>query len=497
VSLIRIDNATVIAHRGSEPAVLKEHSIVIDGSMVRAVLPTHVARDPKLGYLTRDEAARLNGGGPRPRGGALGGGLGSGALGSETTASGPFVDEVIDASKHLVIPGLVNTHHHLYQSLTRGLKCVQEAPLFGWLTALYQRWKNLDYEAVKLASQISLAEMLLSGCTTTSDHFYIFPQNSGVQIEAVLEAAESLGVRIHACRGSMSVGQSRGGLPPDVCVQDEADILQDCRRAVERFHDRRVRSMRRIDLAPCSPFSVSPELLRDTAAFAREQGCLLHTHAAETLDEEKYCLDRFGMRPIEWLDKTGWLGPDVYLAHCVHLHDADVSRISQTQTGVAHCPCSNMRLGSGIPPIRRLLDAGIRVGLGVDGSSSNDGMHVLAEARHALLLQRVAGGADAMTVAQAFRLATLGGAAVLNRPELGNLDANCAADLAMYRRDDVALAGAVEQDPLGALILCHVARADRVIINGRTVVHDGQITGLDLPMLVERFNQLVRERFAG
>jgi cytosine/adenosine deaminase-related metal-dependent hydrolase len=480
--ILRIDNATVIAHRGGEPVVLRDHSIIVDGSMIRAVLPTHLARDPQLGYLTADETARLDGGAPRPRPGAL--------------EPGALVEETIDASKYLVIPGLVNTHHHLYQSLTRGLKCVQDAPLFGWLTALYERWGKIDFEAVKIASQISIAELLLSGCTTTSDHFYIFPQGSDARIEAVLEAADSLGIRIHACRGSMSVGQSKGGLPPDPCVQDEPDILQDCRRVLEHFHDRRVRSMRRIDLAPCSPFSVSPELLRDTAALARERGALLHTHAAETLDEEKYCLERFGMRPIEWLDKVGWLGPDVYLAHCVHLGDADITRLAQTQTGIAHCPCSNMRLGSGIPPIRKLLNAGARVGLGVDGSSSNDGGHLLAEARSALLLQRVVGGADALTVAEAFRLATAGGAAVLNRPELGNLDAHCAADIAMYRWDDIALAGAVEQDPLGALILCHVARADRVIVNGRTVVDEGRITGLDLPMLIERFNRLVRERFA-
>lgn len=499
--ILRLDNATVIAHRGGEPAVLRDCSVVVDGSKIRAVLPTHVARDAKLGYLTRDEAAGLDGGGPRPRSGALEAGtLGAEVLGAEALGAGTqaaFVDEVIDASKHLVIPGLVNTHHHLYQSLTRGLKCVQDAPLFGWLTALYQRWKDIDFEAVKLASQISIAELLLSGCTTTSDHFYIFPQGSNVGLHAVLEAAESLGIRIHACRGSMSVGQSKGGLPPDSCVQDEAEIIRNCRQVLERFHDSRIRSMRRIDLAPCAPFSVSPELLRDTAALARDHCALLHTHAAETLDEEKYCLDRFGMKPIEWLDQAGWLGTDVYLAHCVHLSDADIARLARTQTGIAHCPCSNMRLGSGIAPIRKLLNAGAKVGLGLDGNSSNDGGHLLAEARQAMLLQRVGGGAEAMSVAEAFRLATLGGAAVLNRRELGNLDEDYAADLAMYRRDDIALAGAVEQDPLGALMLCHVGRADRVIVNGRTVVKDGQITGLDLPMLIERFNRLVRGRFAG
>ena len=451
--MLRIDHATILCHRRGAPAVLDDQSILIDGGFITDVQPT-----------------------------------------ASMKSSAPGT-EVIDAARHLVIPGLINTHHHLYQSLTRGLKSVQDAPLFGWLTALYQKWKHLDYEAVKLASQISIAELLLSGCTTTSDHFYIFPQGTDVRIEAVLEAAESLGIRIHACRGSMSVGQSAGGLPPDVCVQDEKTILADCVRALDQFHYAGVGAMRRIDLAPCSPFSVSEGLSRDTAALARERGALLHTHAAETLDEERYCIEKFRMRPIEWLEELCWLGSDVYLAHCVHLSDADIARLAATNTGIAHCPCSNMRLGSGIPQIRRLLAAGARVGLGVDGSSSNDGNHLLAEARQAMLLARVAGGADAMNVAQAFTLPTLGSAAVLNRPELGNIAPGCCADLAMYRRDDIALAGAVEQDPLGALLLCQVARADRVLVHGKTVVKEGQIATLDLPSLIDRFNKLVGSRF--
>ena len=476
MSTIRLDHATVIAHRGGEPLVLPDQSIVVDGSKIRAVMPTHVALDPRLGYATAEEVRHL-------------GGV------THPTSPATRFDEIIDASKHLVIPGLVNTHHHLFQSLTRGLKSVQSLALFDWLNGLYPRWQTLDFDAVKLASQISIAELLLSGCTTTSDHYYLFPKGSNIGLHAVLEAAESLGIRIHACRGGMSVGQSKGGLPPDACVEDEADILRNCQQVIDRFHDARIRSMRRIDLAPCAPFSVSAELLRDTAAMAREQCSLLHTHAAETLDEEKYCQDRFGMRPIEWLDQNGWLGTDVYLAHCVHLSDNDISRLAKTQTGIAHCPCSNMRLGSGIAPIRKLLNTGAKVGLGVDGSSSNDGGHLLAEARQAMLLQRAVGGPGAMTPEEAFRLATLGGAAVLNRRELGNLDDDFAADIAMYRRDDIALAGAVELDPLGALMLCHVGRADRVFVNGRTVVKDGQITGVDLPILTERFNRLVRGKF--
>ncbi len=449
---LRIDHGTVICHHADGPVVLPDHTILIEDGFITACGPT--------GELADSPA-----------------------------------DQTIDASKHVVIPGLINTHHHLYQSLTRGLKSVQNAGLFDWLTDLYDRWQHLDYASLKLAAQISIAELLLSGCTTTSDHFYVFPQGSDVTIEAVLEAAESMGIRIHACRGSMSVGRSKGGLPPDACVQTEDEILADCERAIERFHDPAPGAMRRIDLAPCSPFSVSPELLRDTAALARARGVLLHTHAAETLDEQRYCQQRYGMRPVEWLVETGWLGPDVYLAHCVHLNDADIVRLAETKTGVAHCPCSNMRLGSGIPPLRKLLDAGVKVGLGVDGSSSNDGGHLLAEARQALLLARVCGGAGALTVAGAFTLATWGGAAVLDRPELGNITPGHAADLALFRRDDIALAGAIEHDPLGALMLCHVGRADRVIVNGRTVVQDGKVTGLEFPGLIDQFNRLVADAF--
>ncbi len=394
---IRIDNATVIAHREAGPVVLPGHTIEVRDNVIAAVYPT----------ASRSSAA-------------------SSRDGREPDLK-TEPDEIVDARRHIVIPGLINTHHHLYQCLTRCLPGVQNAGLFDWLTSLYGVWGRIDYESVKLAAQVSIAELLLSGCTTTSDHFYIFPRGSDATIEAVLEAAETLGIRIHACRGSMSVGRSAGGLPPDDCVEQEPAILQDCARAVDRFHDPSPMSMRRIDLAPCSPFSVSPELLRDTAVLARERGVLLHTHAAETRDDEDYCRKRFGMRPVEWLAETGWLGRDVYLAHCVRLNDDDIRLLADTQTGVAHCPCSNMRLGSGIPPIRRMLDAGVRVGLAVDGSSSNDGGHMLAEARQALLLARVAGGPSAMSVAEAFRLATLGGASVLGRPELGDLAAGSAS----------------------------------------------------------------------
>ncbi|MFQ5412777.1 MAG: amidohydrolase family protein, partial [Phycisphaerae bacterium] len=314
----RIENGTVICHRGGRPVVLYDHTIEIEGGTIAGVSPSETPNSQKV---KKSKSQNEDVGDVR----------------------------VIDASRHIVVPGLVNTHHHLYQSLTRGLKCVQDAPLFDWLTALYQRWRHLDFASVKAAAQISIAELQLSGCTTTSDHFYVFPQGSDVRIEAVLEAAESMGMRIHACRGSMSVGVSAGGLPPDDCTQTEDEILADCVRALDRFHDPAPLAMRRIDLAPCSPFSVSPELLRETAALARERGAMLHTHAAETLDEQRYCVERFGVRPIELLDRAGWLGPDVYLAHCVHLDASDIRRLAETNTGVAHCPCSNMRLGSGIP----------------------------------------------------------------------------------------------------------------------------------------------------
>jgi cytosine/adenosine deaminase-related metal-dependent hydrolase len=405
----------------------------------------------------------------------------------------PDAGHWIDAGRHVVVPGLINTHHHLLQSITRALPEAQGVGLFDWLRVLYTRWRHLDYESVRAAATVSVAELLLSGCTTTSDHFYLVPRGSDVRQEAVLEAADRLGIRIHLGRGSMSVGESKGGLPPDDCTEDEAAILRDSERMIETWHDSSPLSMRRIDLAPCSPFNVSPELLRDTRDLARGRGVLLHTHAAETLDEERYCLETFGCRPIPFFEDHGWLGPDVYLAHCVRLDDDDIARLGRTRTGVAHCPCSNMRLGSGVAPIPRLMAAGARVGVAVDGSSSNDGGHLLAEARQALLLQRVIGGAESFPVAQAFELATVGGAAVLNRDRLGRIAEGMAADLAMFRTDDMALAGAAGLDPLGALILCHPPRADRVIVGGRTVVKDGRLVAADEDSLARDLNRRARE----
>ena len=450
----RIADGTVITVVGSRPVVLHHHDVCIEDGVIFAVEP-------------HEQAAERTG----------------------------HFDEIIDAADYLVIPGLVNTHHHLFQSLTRGLKSAQNVPLFDWLTVLYQKWRRLDYESVRAAASVSIAELLLSGCTTTSDHYYVFPRSGDTSIEPVADAAEELGIRIHICRGSMSVGRSRGGLPPDDCVEDEAHILNDCRRVIAEFHDPAPHAMRRIDLAPCSPFSISPELLDETRDLARAYKVLLHTHAAETLDEEKYCLEKFKRRPIQFLHDHGWLGSDVYLAHCVHVDDEDVALLADTRTGVVHCPCSNMRLGSGIAPIRALLAAKVRVGLGVDGSSSNDGGNVLAEVRQAMLLQRVWSGASAMSPAEAFTIATTGGAACLHRPELGKVEPGCSADLAMYRADDVALAGAVEHDPLGALMLCIPPRPDRVIVNGRTVVNEGRLVTVDQQKLARQLNEIVRNKF--
>jgi cytosine/adenosine deaminase-related metal-dependent hydrolase len=402
---------------------------------------------------------------------------------------------IIDGRDCLVIPGLINTHHHLFQSLTRCAPHVQNACLFDWLVGLYPRWQHLTYDALRQAAMVSIAELLLNGCTTTSDHMYLFPPVGDVAAEAVLEAAEVLGIRIHFCRGSMTLGRSAGGLPPDECVETDERALADSVRVIDRFHDPSPLAMRQINLAPCAPFNITPELLDQTRDLAAERGVLLHTHIAETRDEERYCLERFGVRPVEYLRQHRWLGPNVYLAHCVHLNDAEIRLLAETSTGVAHCPCSNMRLGSGIAPVRKMLDAGIRVGLAVDGGSSNDAGNLLAEARQALLLQRVANGAAAMSPADAFRLATIGGAAVLGRPKLGRIEPGFAADLVFYDVNDVALAGAVAQDPLGALILCHPPRPRQVIITGQTVAQDGHLVRSDEARLTADFNQVVGRQF--
>ena len=404
-------------------------------------------------------------------------------------------DEVIDAREQIVIPGLVNTHHHMFQTLTRAF--AQDNELFGWLQGLYPVWANLTPEMVKVSTQTAMAELLLSGCTTSSDHLYIYP--NGVNLEHSIEGAHEIGMRFHAARGSMSVGESKGGLPPDCVVEDEATILKETQRLIERWHNPGRFAMQRIVVAPCSPFSVSRELMRDSALLARSfgpsHGVSLHTHLAENDNDIAYTLEKFGCSPAEYAEQLGWTGPDVWCAHCVKLDAHGIALFARTGTGVAHCPCSNMRLASGIAPIRAMRDAGVSVGLGVDGAASNDAGHMLGEARMAMLLQRVAHGPvrgpSAMGAREILEIATLGGARVLNRDDIGALAVGMAADIVTVPLDGIATAGAL-RDPLAALVFCQIPRVKHSIVNGRVIVRDGELTTLALPRLVERHNALAR-----
>lgn len=410
-------------------------------------------------------------------------------------AIGPDVgraDREIDCAGHLAIPGLVNTHHHLYQTLTRAIPRIQGAELFEWLTVQYPIWGRMSGEAVYVSSKVALAELMRSGCTTASDMFYVFPRGSDVALDQVIQAAQELGIRFHAGRGSMSLGQSAGGLPPDHVVQTQDEILADTARVVDAYHDAAPGGMVRIDVMPCSPFSVTRELMEASRDFARARGLQMQTHLAETLDEERFCLEKFGVRPLGYLEQMGWLGPDVYLAHGIHFDDAELDLLAKTGTGVAHCPCSNCRLGSGIARVVDMRARGVRVGLGVDGSASNDGNNLLAEARQALLVARLKGGAAAMSVVDALTIATAGGARLLNRPELGALEVGMAADLAIFDMNRIEYAGAVEHDPVGALLLCQPTPPRHVVVNGALTVEDFAIPGLDLEALAARHNGIVR-----
>lgn len=406
-------------------------------------------------------------------------------------------DEVLDLSGCLVTPGLVNTHHHMYQSLTRAIPEVQDAELFSWLQGLYPIWAGLTPEMVRVSTQVAMAELLLSGCTTSSDHLYIYP--NGVRLDDSIEAAQAIGMRFVATRGSMSVGRSQGGLPPDEVVEREDAILRDTQRLIERWHDARHGAMVQVAVAPCSPFSVSRDLMRESALLARAHGVRLHTHLAENDHDIAYSRDKFGCTPAEYAEQLGWVGHDVWHAHCVKLDPAGMALFARTRTGVAHCPCSNMRLASGIAPIRRMLDAGVPVGLGVDGSASNDGAHMLGEARQAMLLARVGRalepfGCDAgpaeMKARDALALATRGGAEVLGRSDIGSLAVGQCADLAVFDLATLDLAGGAVHDPVGALLLCAPAKTRHTVVHGRVVVRDGQLTTLDLPPLIEQHNRL-------
>ncbi|MBL8307410.1 MAG: 8-oxoguanine deaminase [Rubrivivax sp.] len=396
-------------------------------------------------------------------------------------------DEVIDARGTLVMPGLVNTHHHMYQTLTRALPGAQDSELFGWLKALYPVWERLTPEMLHVSTQLAMAELMLSGCTTSSDHLYLFP--GACRLDDTLEAAATMGLRFHAARGAMSVGESKGGLPPDSLVESEEAILADTERLIARWHDPGRFAMQRIVVAPCSPFSVSPGLMRDAAMLARRHGVHLHTHLAENDKDIAYTREKFGCTPAEYAEDLGWLGPDVWHAHCVKLDAAGIAAFARTGTGVAHCPGSNMRLGSGIAPVRALRDAGVPVALAVDGSASNDGGHLLAEARRGLLLQRVGFGATAMSAREMLEIATLGGARVLGRDDIGTLAPGMAADFIGWRLDGLATAGALH-DPVAALLLCDPPALALNVVAGRARVRDGELTGVDLPSLVHRHNGL-------
>ncbi len=398
-------------------------------------------------------------------------------------------DRIIDARGMIVLPGLVNTHHHLYQTLTRAVPAAQDADLFHWLQTLYRIWANLTPEAIYVSAQVGLAELILSGCTTTSDHLYLYP--NGARIDDEIRAAQELGIRFHPTRGSMSLGESQGGLPPDAVVEDEAAILRDCQRAIETFHQPARFGMVRVGVAPCSPFSVTPDLMREAAALARAYRVRLHTHLAETKDEERFCVERFGVRPLAYMEQLGWLGDDVWHAHVIHVDAREIGVLARTGTGVAHCPSSNMRLASGIAPIRAMRRAGVTVGLGVDGSASNDSSHLLAEARQAMLLQRVLGDAAALGAWDALDLATRGGARVLGRDDIGALAPNLAADFIGFRLERLAYAGALH-DPVAALVFCAPQTVDLSVINGEVVVEDGNLTRVDLGALVRRHNALSR-----
>ena len=403
------------------------------------------------------------------------------------------VDQVVDLHNHVVLPGLINTHHHLYQSLTRVQ--VQEGNLFRWLKTLYPIWAGLTDAGLYTATLTGCAELLLSGCTTCADHHYIFPND--VTLDSQIRAAQEIGIRFHASRGSMSLGESEGGLPPDSLVEEENAILKDTVRLIETYHNPERYALTRIVVAPCSPFSVSQKLMRASAELARSYDQVyLHTHLAETLDEEQFCRATYGVTPVELMDDLGWLGDDVWHAHCVHLSPEEVAQFGQTGTGVAHCPTSNMRLGSGISPLLDLLGRDVRVGLGVDGSASNDGGHLLGEARQMMLLQRVAHGAEALTARQALRVATRGGADVLGRDDIGQIAPGKCADLCAINLDQLPYAGAWH-DPVAAVLFCQPQTVDYTMVHGRFVVEKGALQTVDLVELVRSHNRLAAKLFEG
>jgi 8-oxoguanine deaminase len=388
---------------------------------------------------------------------------------------------------HVVIPGMVNTHHHLFQNLTRAVPAAQNSELFGWLKTLYPIWSNIGPKHVYWSTALGLAELALSGCTTSSDHLYIYP--NGAKLDDSLSAAADIGVRFHGTRGSMSIGESQGGLPPDSLTEKETYILSESQRLIETYNDNNRYAMQRIALAPCSPFSVSIDLMRESAEMARSYGVGLHTHLAENVEDIEYGLQQFGMRPGEYIEAVGWTGDDVWHAHCVQLNSEEINLFSKTGTGIAHCPCSNMRLASGIAPVRQMLDSGVKVGLGVDGSASNDSGNMLNEARQTMLLQRVNSKASSMTAREALKVATRGGASVLNRDDIGVLAPGYAADITAFKRNNVDFSGS-DWDPVASLVFCGPGKANYTIINGKIIVSEGQLTTIPMEKLIHEHNKL-------
>lgn len=414
------------------------------------------------------------------------------AIGTSAELAAMPADETIDLSGHIVMPGLVNTHHHMYQNLTRVM--VQDDDLKTWLTTLYPIWAELDDDAIGISARIAMAELMMSGCTTSSDHLYILPNNC--TLDATIDAAADIGLRFHAARGAMSRGVSQGGLPPDSCVEKEDDILKDAERLIGTYHDNERYAMSRIILAPCSPFSVTPGLMRDAAALARSHpGVNLHSHLAEELFEEVYCQEIYGMRPVEFAASVDWLGPDVWFAHSIFMTSSEIDLFAETGTGVAHCPSANMRCGQGIAKIREMLNKGVRVGLGVDGSASNDTSNMFMEARLAMMLQRVAphhylseapggrggfgGTTSALSAREALTMATRGGAALLGRDDIGYLAPGMSADFIAVKLNQLGLSG-TQRDPLAALVMCGPFRADHSWINGRQVIRNGTFSAFDV-----------------
>jgi cytosine/adenosine deaminase-related metal-dependent hydrolase len=429
--------------------------------------------------VTMDGARReIAGGDVLLRGGLIA------AVGQGLVTSGA----VVEARGCVVTPGLVNTHHHLYQTLTRAVPGGQDALLFGWLQTLYPIWAKFGPEEMFISAQVGLAELALSGSSLTSDHLYLFP--NGSRLDDTIAAAGEVGLRFHPTRGAMSIGVSDGGLPPDALVEREALILEDCIRVVDRFHDAGEGSMLRVGIAPCSPFSVSRDLMREAAVLARDKGVMLHTHLAENDEDIAYSLAKFGCRPGQYAEDLGWTGDDVWHAHCVKLDAAEIDLFARSGTGVAHCPCSNCRLGSGIAPVRAMRDRGVKVGLGVDGSASNDAGNLILEARQALLLQRVSRGADAMAAREALEIATLGGAGVLGRGDCGALEVGKRADIAIWDVSGIEAAGS--WDPVASLLLCGPSKVRDLFVEGRAVVRGGHMVTIDLAKVIARQNQLAR-----